>query len=49
MDLIDLDVGKLVNKKWVIESKLGEGACGVVYKVHDVDNMKLKAALKVSL
>ncbi|CAD5210934.1 unnamed protein product [Bursaphelenchus okinawaensis] len=47
MDLVDLDIGKSVNKKWVVEAKLGEGACGVVYRVHDVENKKIKAALKV--
>ncbi|CAD5215401.1 unnamed protein product [Bursaphelenchus xylophilus] len=46
MDIYDLDIGKPVNKKWVVEAKVGEGACGVVYRVHDVENKKIKAALK---
>lgn len=47
MDLIDLSEGKVVSKRWVIDEKLGEGSCATVYKVHDMNDTRVKAALKV--
>ncbi|KAL3994959.1 Protein kinase domain family protein [Acanthocheilonema viteae] len=47
MDLIDLSEGKVVSKRWVIDEKLGEGSCATVYKVHDINDTRVKAALKV--
>lgn len=47
MDLIDLYEGKVVSKRWVIDEKLGEGSCATVYKVHDMNDTRVKAALKV--
>ncbi|KAI6242752.1 Protein kinase domain-containing protein [Aphelenchoides fujianensis] len=47
MDLYDLAVGKTVNKRWYVVAQLGEGSCGVVYRVYDIANPKLRAALKV--
>lgn len=47
MDLIDFCEGKVINKRWVIEKKLGEGSCATVYKVHDLTNTRVRAALKV--
>uniref|UniRef100_A0A915PYL4 non-specific serine/threonine protein kinase n=1 Tax=Setaria digitata TaxID=48799 RepID=A0A915PYL4_9BILA len=47
MDLIDLCEGKVVNKRWVVDEKLGEGSCATVYKVHDLNDTRVKAALKV--
>uniref|UniRef100_A0A915B3F7 non-specific serine/threonine protein kinase n=1 Tax=Parascaris univalens TaxID=6257 RepID=A0A915B3F7_PARUN len=47
VDLVDLYEGKVVNKRWVVEAKLGEGACATVYKVHDIKNARIRAAMKV--
>lgn len=47
MDLIDLREGKIVNKRWVVDGKIGEGACATVYKVHDIRDFRMRAALKV--
>uniref|UniRef100_A0A1I7VL66 non-specific serine/threonine protein kinase n=1 Tax=Loa loa TaxID=7209 RepID=A0A1I7VL66_LOALO len=47
MDLIDMSEGKVVSKRWVIDEKLGEGSCATVYKVHDLNDTRVKAALKV--
>ncbi|CAG9535338.1 unnamed protein product [Cercopithifilaria johnstoni] len=47
MDLIDLSEGKVISKRWVIDEKLGEGSCATVYKVHDMNDTRVKAALKV--
>lgn len=44
---ISFAVGKVVNKKWVIQDTLGEGCCGIVLKVNDITNSKRKAAMKV--
>lgn len=48
MDLIDLAEGKVVNKRWVVDEKLGEGSCATVYKVHDLKDVRIRAALKVT-
>lgn len=47
VDLVDLYEGKVVNKRWVVDAKLGEGACATVYKVHDIKNARIRAAMKV--
>ncbi|VDM94759.1 unnamed protein product, partial [Onchocerca ochengi] len=47
MDLIDLSEGKVINKQWVVDEKLGEGSCATVYRVHDLNDPRVKAALKV--
>ncbi|KAK6103746.1 Protein kinase domain family protein [Brugia pahangi] len=47
MDLIDLSEGKVISKRWVVDEKLGEGSCATVYKVHDLNDTRVKAALKV--
>ncbi|VDM48992.1 unnamed protein product [Toxocara canis] len=47
VDLVDLYDGKVVNKRWVVDAKLGEGACATVYKVHDIRNERIRAAMKV--
>ncbi|CAD6197793.1 unnamed protein product [Caenorhabditis auriculariae] len=43
----DLPVGKIVGKRYRIIKKLGEGGCGCVYKVQDVDKEEAFHALKV--
>ncbi|KAK0419442.1 hypothetical protein QR680_014147 [Steinernema hermaphroditum] len=45
--LVDLVPGKVINNRWKIEGKLGEGCCGAVFKVHDINHTNVKAALKV--
>ena len=35
---VQLTKGKVVGKKWKIVKKLGEGGCGSVYKVQDVND-----------
>ncbi|KAK0404972.1 hypothetical protein QR680_017733 [Steinernema hermaphroditum] len=42
---VQLNLGKLIGKRWKICSKLGEGGCGAVYKVEDIKT-RAKAALK---
>ncbi|TKR86998.1 hypothetical protein L596_011482 [Steinernema carpocapsae] len=44
---VELSENKVINSRWKIEGKLGEGSCGAVYKVHDMQNPSMKAALKV--
>ncbi|KAL3984895.1 Protein kinase domain family protein [Acanthocheilonema viteae] len=41
----DLEKGLIVGKRWRIIDKLGEGGCGAVYKVEDIQTFA-KAALK---
>ncbi|VDK66703.1 unnamed protein product [Anisakis simplex] len=42
---VDLDIGRIVGKRWQILEKLGEGGCGAVFKVQDIQTYA-KAALK---
>ncbi|KAI6203690.1 hypothetical protein M3Y94_00585600 [Aphelenchoides besseyi] len=42
---VDLPVGKIVSKRWMILKKIGEGGCGSVYIVQDRETKK-KYALK---
>ncbi|VDM43585.1 unnamed protein product [Toxocara canis] len=42
---VELDKGRIVGRRWKIIEKLGEGGCGSVYKVQDIQTMA-KAALK---
>uniref|UniRef100_A0A1I7ZED1 Protein kinase domain-containing protein n=1 Tax=Steinernema glaseri TaxID=37863 RepID=A0A1I7ZED1_9BILA len=42
---VDLPLGKVIGKRWKLIQKLGQGGCGAVYMVQDV-NGKGKAALK---
>uniref|UniRef100_A0A915EF35 non-specific serine/threonine protein kinase n=1 Tax=Ditylenchus dipsaci TaxID=166011 RepID=A0A915EF35_9BILA len=43
----EFEKGKVVNNKWVIDSRIGEGCCGIVFKVRDVNDRKRKGAMKV--
>ncbi|KAI1730640.1 protein kinase domain-containing protein [Ditylenchus destructor] len=47
MDNTQFDKGKVVNGKWLVDSRIGEGCCGIVFKVRDVNNPKIKGAMKV--
>ncbi|KAK6755804.1 hypothetical protein RB195_014287 [Necator americanus] len=42
---VQIPKGKIIGKRWRILKKLGEGGCGSVYKVEDI-NTKQEAALK---
>ncbi|CAD5208683.1 unnamed protein product [Bursaphelenchus xylophilus] len=43
---VDLAVGKVVAKRFLIHYKCGEGGCGTVYKVEDLEKKKHFYALK---
>lgn len=42
---VELSNGRIVGRRWKIIEKLGEGGCGSVYKVQDIQTLA-KAALK---
>ncbi|KAI6191275.1 putative serine/threonine-protein kinase K06H7.1 [Aphelenchoides bicaudatus] len=42
---VELELGKIIGRKWKIMDKLGEGGCGSVYLVQDT-KLKAKAAMK---
>ncbi|KAH7729809.1 CK1/TTBKL protein kinase [Aphelenchoides avenae] len=45
----DLREGQVIAKRWVVAEELGKGSCGKVYRVHDVNNRRKRAALKIEL
>ncbi|CAD5232055.1 unnamed protein product [Bursaphelenchus xylophilus] len=44
---VEFPPGKIISGRWKIISQIGHGGCAIVYQVQDVNQVNLKAALKV--
>lgn len=36
---VELEMGRVIGKRWKIIDRIGEGACGAVYKVEDIQTL----------